>query len=138
MSEAEDRKFIAQFKAGMTVRVSYDRTRTGTIIPYIPEEYEGEDVMSVAWSDGEISVVDVLELRIVDTENDALVAEQIQAKIREAETAFETAFKAWQEVQDLASKDSDLYVLRSSGLIDLSKLEDIINTGGWSTSSMYC
>ena len=65
---------------------------------------------------------------------------QVQAKVDEATSALEVAFKAWQEAASLiAGHDgAEAYYLRHNKEVDLSKFEGVIEQNGWSTSSLYC
>lgn len=69
------------------------------------------------------------------------VNQKTQAKIDEATSLLEQAFKAWFEAASLqAGRDvgnSEAYYLKHRGL-DLSKFEGVVEANGWSTSSLYC
>jgi hypothetical protein len=139
MNEVEEKELIAKFKPGVKVRHPYDRENIGVVVANrLGEHVEEDEEVTVQWDGDLYDVESIYELRVVDPEHDHTVAERIQAKIRETETAFEIAFKAWQEVQDMANEDSDMYTLKSSGLIDVSSLENLVEANGWSVSSMHC
>ncbi len=125
---------LSHFIAGAQVRDLYDRSHQGQVLT--PTDTDG--MVEVRWDDGTISTVDGDELRVVDPAAEAKMVQDVQAKLDEATSAFESAFKAFQDAKDLVVDDSGLYDLQDESLIDLSKLEDTINKNGWSVSSLYC
>src|SRR5258708_25382067 len=125
---------LSHFIAGAQVRDLYDRSHQGQVLT--PTDSDG--IVEVRWDDGTIYTVDGDELRVVDPAAEAKMVQDVQAKLDEATSAFESAFKAFQDAKDLVVDDSGLYDLQDESLIDLSKLEDTINKNGWSVSSLYC
>lgn len=65
-----------------------------------------------------------------------------QAKIDEAASLLEQAFKAWFEAAALQAGrevgNGEAYYLRGNPDLDLSKFEGVVEANGWSTSSLYC
>ncbi len=77
----------------------------------------------------------------------AEMTKKIQAKIDEAASLLEQAFKAWRQanaMQWYGEEDTGddgfegAYALRMNNDLDLSKFEKVVEENGWSTSSLYC
>jgi hypothetical protein len=77
----------------------------------------------------------------------AETTKKIQAKVDEATTLLEQAFKAWHQAHAIQMGMSEgeesqayerAYGFRSNPGLDLSKFEGVVEANGWSTSSLYC
>lgn len=75
------------------------------------------------------------------------LTQQIQAKIDEAASLLEQAFKAWQQAAAIEwygetnhpeNEFFDTYVLKHNPALDLAKFEKVVEANGWSSSSLYC
>jgi hypothetical protein len=127
-----------KYEVGMRVRDHYDRKYLGTVA-----EVVDEDEIHVKW-DGEPERVgrhDPSEIRPYDPQGDKAMLVKLQAKVDEAAASLEAGFKALREANalELGSDDYEgAYALRGVPGLDLSKLEDVVESNGWSTSSLYC
>src|SRR5258708_36121563 len=101
---------LSHFIAGAQVRDLYDRSHQGQVLT--PTDTDG--MVEVRWDDGTISTVDGDELRVVDPAAEAKMVQDVQAKLDEATSAFESAFKAFQDAKDLVVDDSKAEVASSS------------------------
>jgi hypothetical protein len=126
-----------QYQVGMRVRDRWDRKYLGEVV-----EVVDEDEIRVKWDhDDVISRHDPSEIAPYDPDGDNAKAIIIQAKIDEATHSLEAAFKALREANalELGSDDYEgAYALKGNPYLDLSKLEDVVESNGWSTSSLYC
>lgn len=75
----------------------------------------------------------------------AEINKKTQAKIDEAASLLEQAFKAWHQAaamqwygEEQEEGFTETYVLRHNEDLDVSKFEAAIEEAGWSTSSLYC
>jgi len=69
------------------------------------------------------------------------VAAEMQAKVDEAKTAFEVAFQALRKVRDTHDKHGNYiskYDMKQMGLLSFDELEQTVERGGWSSSSLWC
>jgi hypothetical protein len=80
--------------------------------------------------------MDADDLRIFDEDEVKKLNTKIQIKIDEATSAFEKAFQAFQEATDLSQ--GNLMSYEEANLVDMEKLEDVMEEHGWNTSSLYC
>ncbi len=71
-------------------------------------------------------------------------AVKLQEKIDTATSALETAFQAMQEMKDASNEiyneeeDWSHFDLEREGLVSLSKLKDLMDDNGWSSSGLWC
>jgi hypothetical protein len=121
----------------MRVRDRWDRNYLGEVV-----EVVDEDEIHVKWDHDDVtSRHDPSEIAPYDPEGDKAKAIKTQAKIDEASHSLEAAFKALREANalELGSDDYEgAYALKGNPYLDLSKLEDVVESNGWSTSSLYC
>lgn len=72
----------------------------------------------------------------------AELTKKVQAKVDEATTLLDQAFKAWFEAASIQAGheagNAEAYFLRGNPNLDLSKFEGVVESNGWSTSSLYC
>lgn len=67
------------------------------------------------------------------------LSNNVQSKIDEAKNALEKAFQLLEEAKVVAEhEDTTLREMQSKKILDLSKLESIMDNYGWSSSSLYC
>lgn len=78
--------------------------------------------------------VDVEEMEFYDPEFEEQRRVKLQAHIDDATNAFEKAFEALGKLMKETGGD---YIPTEDSL-DLSKLEEVIEKAGWSSSSLYC
>jgi hypothetical protein len=129
------------YEVGMPVCLRGNKGFKGVVT-----EVDGEYDVKVSWDDddkvGEWS--EVSEMMPDTPEVHAQLeemAKKAQAKVDEAASLLESAFKAWREAQTIYTGydgQGSAYQMRQDGLVILSKFEGIINREGWSTSSIYC
>lgn len=138
MSDGAHQEHLANLRLNMNkfpiktvVRVNGNPTEIGEVVEVI-DEYQ----VRVKWNFGETLDTDSDELIIFDPEADQAALKFAQAKIDEAASAFENAFKAYQESRNLL--DEDFYYYQRRKMLDLSKLDKVIEVHGWSSSSLYC
>jgi|SRR6185369_14436889 len=119
---------------GAHVFVFGDRCYKGTIVSINGDEVE------VQWDDGKCSndTYNVSDVTLADPVADKKLGEEVQAKVDEATNAFEKAFEALREAQNLAQKDSSIGALVEDNLVSIRKLESTIDENGWSSSSLWC
>ena len=126
-----------KYEVGMRVRDHYDYKYLGSVVEIV-DEYE----IHVKWDhDDIISRHDPDEIRPYDPQGDKEKLAQLQAKVNEATASLESAFKALREANALELGHDDYegaYALRGVPGLDLSKLEEVVESNGWSTSSLYC
>ena len=127
-----------KYEVGMRVRDRWDREYLGEVT-----EVVDEDEIHVKWDRGDngIGRHDSGEIAPFDPEGDNARAIITQAKIDEATHSLEAAFKALREANalELGSDDYEgAYALKGNPYLDLSKLEDVVESNGWSSSSIYC
>lgn len=128
-----------EYKAGMRVRDRYDRDYLGEVIEVVEE-----DEIHIRWDTepDRIQRHAPCEIRPYDPGTDKVIAQQTQAKIDEAATLLEAAFKAWRNAQEIYT-GSDVDEGTASEFlhdpsISVAKFEEVIENNGWSTSSLYC
>lgn len=131
------------YEVGMRIRVRNRKEEKGEIA-----EVEDDNEVRVLWDYDKGQGPRWCETRDIipdTTEAEQQLAEmtkQIQAKVDEAATLLEQAFKAWFEAAALEAgrevDSSDAYYLRGNPDLDLSKFEEVVERNGWSTSSLYC
>lgn len=138
----------AMFKYEVDMRVCgrEERDGKGTIV-YVegPDGYQEVKVIWDGFEDEGPRWAETMEI-MPDTPEAALALEEqdkkTQAKIDEATSLLDQAFKAWFEAAGLqAGRDvgnSEAYFLRGNPNLDLSKFEKVVEENGWSTSSLYC
>ena len=132
---------LFQYETDMRVQSRSDPSRKGLIT-----EVESRTEVRVLWDGKEGSSWCEAEGIIPDSpEARQLLAEttkQIQAKVDEATNLLEQAFKAWFEAAGLQAgrevDNGEAYYLRGNTDLDLSKFEGVVESNGWSTSSLYC
>jgi hypothetical protein len=125
-----------KYEVGMRVRDRWQRDWLGKVV-----EVVDEDEIHVEWDEGDISRHDPSEIAPYDPEGDKAKAIKTQAKIDEATHSLEAAFKALREANTLELGNDDYegaYALKGNPYLDLSKLEEAVESNGWSTSSLYC
>jgi len=136
------------YESGMRIR-----NREGSDTGEIVDVDRGAEEMRVHWDSND--TISWTEARFImpDTPEAAQqLAElnrKIQANIDEATSLLEQAFKKWRlanamemEGVDNPGPDSGYfegaYALRNNEELDLSKFEEVVESNGWSTSSLYC
>lgn len=77
------------------------------------------------------------DIKYYDFNAENSILETVQVKIDEATSLFDQAFEKFKEAIDFA-ESNEHYSFRSSEFIDLSDLENVIQSNGWSTSSLWC
>lgn len=127
-----------KYEVGMRVRDYYDRKYLGKVV-----EIVREDEIMIEWdgAPGEPNRHDPHEIRPYDPQGDKELLVKLQAKVDEATASLEAAFKALREANALELGHDDYegaYALRGVPGLDLSKLEEVVDSNGWSTSSLYC
>lgn len=79
------------------------------------------------------------DLHLIDEELDKACAARAQALLDKAKVSFEEAFKAYKEANDISHENGmGLYQMEEAGLISTDDLEDVVEQGGWSMSSLVC
>lgn len=95
--------------------------------------------VKITGKDAPDHLVSIDDLHVIDEEQDKLCAAKTQALIDKAKNAFEEAFKAYKDASDVSYENGmGLYEMESSGLISTEELEDVVEQGGWSMSSLIC
>jgi hypothetical protein len=128
---------LEDVKIGSEFRLVDDRDSKGIIIG-LPDRKE---FVKIAWSDSYSPTEDIHmdELKLSDPEADKILAGKMQVKIDAATTAFEQAFLALQELHAIEQDVMlDAMSLQGDGFLSMEKLEEAVETFGWSTSSLYC
>lgn len=93
--------------------------------------------LKVKWNYGNTNHVEADEVQAIDEEADKKLAAAMQTRIDKAAAAFEVAFEALRGIRDDRDR-GHLSAFEEEELIDLSKLHDVIDGNGWSSSSIYC
>lgn len=132
-----------KYENGMRVKLRDDRDHKG-IITDAEDDYE----VMVQWDNKEqYSEPTYEETRFLMPDDPAVeqamqdAAKQIQAKIDKATHSLEACFAALREAHKMETGDEcndGFHRFRENPLLDMSKLEDIIQDNGWSVSSIYC
>ncbi len=120
---------------GTKVRYENDYGYPGEVVG----EPQPNGKVTVRWGEAgqrEKRVVDIEELELIDEEADRLLAAQIQSRVDTAKSAFEQAFKAFQEATQLSQEQLSSFA--QAKLINMGELEEVLESNGWSTSSLYC
>jgi hypothetical protein len=131
---------IEEVKIGMIVCIVDERESTG-VVKTLPD---ADGMFTITWTygsnvDGEDEEVNVRDFRAVDPEAEVRAVLQVQSKLNEATSLFEKAFQVFQEAQEVIYHyELDLYQLRKNGVISTKELEGTIESGGWSSSSLWC
>ncbi len=120
------------YKVGDKVYVRYYTKREVGEVVEVDEE---DRCVVIKWDNGKTNTHEFCEIRLDDPEADAIRTKAIQAKVDEATSAFEKAFQAFREAGELAGGEP--YEIKNEN-VDLTALHNAINSGGWSTSSLYC
>lgn len=126
-------------KIGLVVHSAGDRDSLYTIRS-MPDS---NDKVKVSWETYQYTdnttQLHLNELTCFDVEADKVLGKQIQEKLDQATDAFEKAFQALSAAQEIASKNKvDFYMLRDDNLVDASKLEKMVDSNGWRSSSLWC
>ncbi len=128
-----------KYTVDMRVRDRYDRSYLGTVT-----EVVDEDEIHVKWDSGDTGRYDPCEIAPYDPEEDKRRAIRAQNKVNEATSALESAFRLWQEAQEEYSGSAEeygtgiAYEMRRDPNMDLKAFEEVVESNGWSTSSLYC
>ena len=126
-------------KIGMVVYHEDDGPEYLYEITGLPDE--GEDKVTAKstrsrdWRNG---TLDIDSIHLYDEEALKKKGAELQAKVDAAASAFEAAFEALREVRDFHENGISRYSLRELDLLSLDKLESAIESGGWSSSSLWC
>jgi len=126
------------FKVGDEVRFRYNFGCKGKVVEIDADDNE---VTKVKFPNDHADWYDTEELRLADLVAEQALKERVQAKIDEAVAAFETAFEKLEELNAATNNQEGgtLYRLRElSDLVDVSKLDEVFDKRGWSSSSLYC
>lgn len=94
-----------------------------------------------SYASGRIESYHLDDLHLYDPELLKQIGAEMQAKVDEAKTAFEAAFQALAKVRDFRTQDGvyiSRYEMQDLGLVSLKELERTIESGGWSSSSLWC
>lgn len=138
------------YEVGMRVCLRSDESIKGEIT-----EVEDESEVRILWDHRKDEGPKWYETRdlMPDTpearQKIAALNRKIQAKVDEATSLLEQAFKAWRTANAMEMDGTDnpgpdddyfegAYALRSNEDLDLSKFEEVVERNGWSTSSLYC
>jgi len=134
------------YESGMRIR-NREGSDTGAVVDV------QDDELRVHWdSNDTISWCEAREIMPDTPEAAQLLVElnrKIQANIDEATSLLEQAFKKWRLANAMEMEGTDspgpddgyfegAYALRSNEELDLSKFEEVVESNGWSTSSLYC
>lgn len=132
------------YEVGMRVRTREDAGVTGEVIDVEDDEVKvlWDYDKSSNWTEARFLLPDVVGVEHLLAEDN----KKIQAKINEAASLLEQAFKAWRlanAMQQGYEEDKDeyfegAYALRENEDLDLSVFEKVVERNGWSTSSLYC
>ncbi len=120
-----------QVVIGMTVRMPGDCDKC--VVKSLPDADDNIEV-KYSWHNANYKY-HVDEFEIVDLEAEKQLATELQYKVNLATSAFEQAFALLRELKEL---DNTHGMMRDSDLLDLSGLVDVIDSNGWSSSSLYC
>lgn len=87
---------------------------------------------------GELDSFHLDDLHLYDLEKIKRIAAEYQARINTAKTAFEAAFAALGNIRDEYKDGVSMYSLQDAKLLSLKELESVIDSNGWSSSSLWC
>lgn len=82
--------------------------------------------------------IHISDLDVIDLVKEKLHASLIQSRIDAVTSVFEIAFNELRCIQVDADNVASLHDLKYADLIDTSKLEKVVEAGGWSSSSLWC
>lgn len=126
------------YEVGMRVCVRNQKDFKGTVLEIVNGDIKVfcDKYDSSSWCEPSEIMPDTPEAH----EYMAQLTAKVQVKVDEATSALEVAFKAWQEAASLQAdrEGAEPYHLRSNKDLDLSKFEGVVESNGWSTSSLYC
>ena len=123
------------YKVGTIVCVEDDRSSWGTVNT-LPD---ANGLFNITWSSEDEERVHISDFRVVDFEEEQIVATKVQEKLNQARSAFELAFQALQAANDAANESGlGMWFMRHEEMISAGELEGTIDSGGWSSSSLWC
>lgn len=106
----------------------------------LPDE-EGNVVVKATWrTNGDEESCHLDDLVLFLEEKMKAMAATMQTKVDAAKAAFETAFDALQELRDYKSDDG-VYIGRHDMMdlgVSYKELEEMFDSNGWSSSSIWC
>lgn len=135
-----------KFKVGDEVYSPGERSYVGKVVdvevngqlPYPPKD---NIVYHVKWPSNNVYQYDEDDIHLVDPEADKLLKENLKLKMEAVISSFDSAFELWQEAQDMCDEaGQSIYEMKEhqelAGLF--RKFESHVESGGWSSSSLYC
>lgn len=108
------------------------------VVTELPDEDDVVRVKATDESFGEMDDFHLDDLHLYDPEKIKKVAAGYQARIDTAKNAFEAAFAALGDMRDEYQDGIGLFTLEEAGLISTKELDGVIESGGWSSSSLWC
>lgn len=130
---------LIKYEVGMRVCVRNQKDFKGTVLEIVNGDIKVfcDKYDSSSWCEPSEIMPDTPEAH----EYMSQLTAKVQAKIDEATASLEMAFKAWFEAASLQAGretgNAEAYFLKSNKDLDLSKFEGVVESNGWSTSSIY-
>lgn len=125
-------------KKGLVVYHEYDGPAYRYEITGEPDDQGMVSSYSITGKDYRNTTLDLKLIHLYDEDALKKKAAELQAQVDAAKTAFETAFTALRAVQDYHENGISRYSLQELDLLSLDELENAIECGGWSSSSLWC
>lgn len=119
---------------GMTV-LSYGELDYKLTVEALPDE-QGKVLLKD--SRGHLESYSLSNIEPYDPQDVEKVGKEVQAKLDEAKNAFEQAFTAYKEAEEIANKKYSIYQLQEVDACSMKELENTIESHGWSVSSFRC
>lgn len=107
----------------------------------LPDDEGMVKVKPTKKSYGEMDEFHLDDLYLYNEEQVKEVAKLYQAKVDAAKNAFEAAFQALRECEELETEEGytiSRYDMQELDLVSLKELELTIDQNGWSSSSLWC
>lgn len=125
-------------KIGMVVYHEYDGPAYRYEVIGTPDENGMVQLKELNKTYRHADSMDVKLLHLYDEEALKKKGAELQAKVNAARDAFEKAFEALREVQDFHENGISRYSLQELDLLSIKELENTVDEGGWSSSSLWC
>lgn len=120
-------------KVGMQVLVYGNREDMATVISL---SNDGDELVECKWPSGRTFLEEADEMQPYDPEEEQRAVEAAQRSLDESVSVFEQAFFLLQQAETTARSVG--ISLRNDDYFNVSKLNQVVEKNGWSSSSIWC